>query len=557
MTNKRPKEQNYNADLLRVIWYTGFATIMIYPVFSLLSWLLPGQHIFSVGTIFIGGIDLSPLTVAIYVALGVSVFILKPRTQKQISVLMIVYLFANILFSWLIVNENIISQIIWILYMFMAYVLFGWKWFTIGAVAMIVSEAGNLFYTNADADAIVLVLVSTASMILFAFYISFLRAIGMMKIEIYEKIKTREETQAANLTTVVNSIDDAILNIGMRGKILMYNAASLGLFDTNANLVGMNIDNILNLVNENGDSLKFKDLIKGINNATVERTDLMHMYSDGQKISLYIAISPVHRTFGRDDTTQSVSGVIMIMRDITKQKTLDDERDEFISVVSHELRTPVAVVEGTVSNLQFLLEKGNDPKLLSKSLDDAHQQVTLLSSMLNDLSTLSRAQRGVNMDSENINVGELIDELYHKYLPESEKRKLTLEKSITVDGQIYIARMLIEEVMQNLISNALKYTSEGKVVIGTRPPAPGDADHVEFYVKDSGIGISQSDQKHVFQKFWRSEDYRTRETNGTGLGLHVVSQLADKMNTKVEFVSRLNHGSTFSFALPLIKVDEE
>ena len=72
-----------------------------------------------------------------------------------------------------------------------------------------------------------------------------------------------------------------------------------------------------------------------------------------------------------------------------------------------------------------------------------------------------------------------------------------------------------------------------------------------FAVKDTGIGISKTDQKRIFEKFYRSEDYRTRETSGTGLGLYVVQKLAHKLGVTVEVKSRLNHGSTFSFVLPL------
>ena len=104
--------------------------------------------------------------------------------------------------------------------------------------------------------------------------------------------------------------------------------------------------------------------------------------------------------------------------------------------------------------------------------------------------------------------------------------------------------------MQNLITNAIKYThKDGSVLIGTKLKK----DHIEFYVRDTGIGISKSDQSHIFQRFWRSEEYRARETSGTGLGLHIVQQLADKIGTEVKFESRLNHGSNFYFSLPVVK----
>ena len=97
------------------------------------------------------------------------------------------------------------------------------------------------------------------------------------------------------------------------------------------------------------------------------------------------------------------------------------------------------------------------------------------------------------------------------------------------------------------ITNAIKYTEEGDITLSIKQKD----DLVTFSVKDTGIGISRSDQKKIFQKFYRSEDYRTRETSGTGLGLYVSAKLSEKMNTKIELVSRLNHGSTFYFSLPI------
>jgi multi-sensor signal transduction histidine kinase len=104
--------------------------------------------------------------------------------------------------------------------------------------------------------------------------------------------------------------------------------------------------------------------------------------------------------------------------------------------------------------------------------------------------------------------------------------------------------------LQNFITNAIRYTEKGGVTIIVKP---GENDTINFAVKDTGIGISRSDQAHLYQKFWRSEDYRTRETSGTGLGLYVVAKLAIKLKTEIKLKSRLNHGSTFSFSLPAVK----
>ena len=104
--------------------------------------------------------------------------------------------------------------------------------------------------------------------------------------------------------------------------------------------------------------------------------------------------------------------------------------------------------------------------------------------------------------------------------------------------------------MQNLISNAIKYTEAGSVTVGVRAE-PHDRSHARFYVRDTGIGISKSDLDKIYLRFWRSEDYRTRQTSGTGLGLHVVDRLASKVGTHIDVKSELNIGSTFSLLLPV------
>jgi len=362
-----------------------------------------------------------------------------------------------------------------------------------------------------------------------------------------------ESIQSERLETIINSLNDAILSINSSGTVHLYNAATLSLLDTNTDINNAKIDDLFKLTNEDSTPVLLGELIRKLDKS-IERNDLIHTYVNGQKINIHLSISPIRNTF-TDSNANQMTGFIIIARDITKQKSLDDERDEFISVVSHELRTPVAIAEGALSNIQFLIEKGGDAKLLGKTLADAHQQILFLSQMVNDLSTLSRAQRGVNMEPENIDVKEFMHGLYNQYTAEAKKQNLKLDLDVHTADIINIARMPIEEIMQNLITNAIKYTKEGSVTIGAHRATDSEIPEIELFVRDTGIGISKSDQSHIFRRFWRSEDYRTRETNGTGLGLHVVGQLAAKINTQIELKSRLNHGSTFYFRLPLVVED--
>jgi signal transduction histidine kinase len=279
-----------------------------------------------------------------------------------------------------------------------------------------------------------------------------------------------------------------------------------------------------------------------------ERDDLLHKFADGEDIRLSISVAPIKQAFSSQYITNE--GYLFIFRDITKAKSLEEERDEFISVISHELRTPITIVEGTLSNAQLFISRGANTTDIQKYIHDAHEQILFLASMVNDLGTLSRAERGVGNTAEEIDVDELMHELYARYEPRAKEAALAFDLDISAKiGKVTTSRLYLEEVLQNFITNAIKYTKEGSVTIEAKKTKGG----VYFAVKDTGIGISKSDLKHISQKFWRSEDYRTRETSGTGLGLYVVQKLAKKLNIKIEISSRLNHGSIFSFTLPVKK----
>jgi len=376
------------------------------------------------------------------------------------------------------------------------------------------------------------------------YLISSIRKINEQQRLSYDRIRRQESQQSDRLMALVNAMGDAVINTNEHGVIRVYNAATLSLLDTNASLSGRRVDNYLNLKDEKG---KAFDMIAyaRLTDRAFSRRDLVHEYADGEKINLYVNVSPIRPSY-RQKGVQT--GFIFIIRDITKEKSLEQERDEFISVVSHELRTPIAITEGNLSNVQFILQKKGklEPKLLEQAVATAHEQILYLANMVNDLSTLSRAERGVADNKEAVNVDELIQNVYVEYQPQAEKKKLHLNLDIDAKlGTLQTSRLYLEEIIQNFVTNAIKYTHEGSVTIRAHKQDGG----VYFAVSDTGIGISKSDQKHIFEKFFRSEDYRTRETSGTGLGLYVAKKLAGKLGVTIDMQSRLNHGSTFSFLL--------
>lgn len=354
--------------------------------------------------------------------------------------------------------------------------------------------------------------------------------------------------QRDRILTIVNNLADAVISTDKDGVIRVYNAACLSLLDTNRDLNGLHIDTILRLTDN--DNKNFK-LIPNFREArgVVMREDLRATIS-GETIRLSVIYSPIRGNDSNSNQQTHKDGFVIILRDITKQKSLEEERDEFISVVSHELRTPITVAEGSLSNLEFMMDRADIPRTtLQENIKMSHDQVVFLARMVNDLSTLSRAERGVADDAEPINVDELVAALYKEYAPQAEQKGLRFNLDVDHQlGTVTASRLYLKELLQNFITNAIKYTKQGDVTLVVSKKT---GNMLLFAVKDTGIGISKSDQAHVFDKFWRSEDYRTRETGGTGLGLYVVRKLAKKLNVDIEMTSRLNHGSTFQFTIPV------
>ena len=223
------------------------------------------------------------------------------------------------------------------------------------------------------------------------------------------------------LLSLVNSMADAVIAVDNDQRITMYNGATLNLLDINSDLRGEKLSNVLTLNDQDDKEIDLRKLIASITTSFVSR-NIKLVYPNGETCNLYISISPVHLSKGVELTKAHV----LLMRDITKEKSLEQERDEFISVVSHELRTPVTIAEGNISNAMLLLAHvKNTPEVITKSLEDAHRQVVFLANMINDLATLSRAERGsLSLDIERVNIRELMSELLSSHKKAAEAKGL-------------------------------------------------------------------------------------------------------------------------------------
>lgn len=353
------------------------------------------------------------------------------------------------------------------------------------------------------------------------------------------------------LTSLVNSMADGVLAVDQSMKIVLSNGAALNILDVNSSLRGRKLSSVMQLRDKNKQPVDIEKLVAKTTTPTTNR-DLLLPCSDGSTINVYLSIAPVHLGYGRSGQ----QGYVLLLRDITHEKSLEEERDEFISVASHELRTPIAIAEGNISNARFIVDKLargsgdglSNSKQVKEALREAHNQILFLGGLVNDLAMLSRAERGkLTVDVQSINVPDLIKELSTAYSPQAREKKLTFTTNLSDNVKtLQSTTLYVREILQNFITNALKYTQKGGITLTAQQAERG----VKFLVADTGIGISHADQEKLFDKFFRSEDFRTRKTNGTGLGLYVTLKLARLIHADIDVQSELNKGSTFSIFIP-------
>ncbi len=346
------------------------------------------------------------------------------------------------------------------------------------------------------------------------------------------------------LEALINSMIDSIIAVDKNFKVIHYNANTLSLLNRNTSILNKSIDSILNLYNSKDDKISVKDILRHTKKPALIDDYILKFESDNSQLNLSISISPVYLGFGKED-----GGFLIILRDITKDKSLDQERDEFISVVSHELRNPIAIAEGNLSNIKYALENHKDITNFNLALKKSYDQIIFLSDLINGLTSLNRAEKNKIPETlDKINPQNLVDELMLEFNAKATDKKLELESQCSPNLEVITSSLLyVKEILQNFITNAIKYSDSGKIIIS----AKSTKNLIKFSVTDNGIGIKQADQSKVFDKFYRAEDFHMTSTNGTGLGLYIAKKLADIICAEISLTSVLNHGSTFSLTLPI------
>ncbi|MBR3792126.1 MAG: HAMP domain-containing protein [Clostridia bacterium] len=344
-------------------------------------------------------------------------------------------------------------------------------------------------------------------------------------IEVNEE-KTKIETILLNMT-------DGILAFDLSGKLILSNPEAQK-FMSGEDFDTITFDEFFKKIEAN---ITLGDLIYIKNEASPER---LVNYNDRYLKLNYATI----------ETDNKISGVLVVMHDITNQEKLELSRREFVSNVSHELRTPLTTVKSYAETLMD--ESMNDKDLQSRFLSVIIKEADRMTRIVKDLLTLSKLDEAQNevIEPDDINLQVLLDGVIEKmYITAKKKNQEITYKPINEVPVFKSNRDKLEQVIINIVSNAIKYTSDGGKIDLVSGKLYNDA-----FVKviDNGIGIPKENIPRLFERFYRIDKARSRDTGGTGLGLAISKQIIENIGGTITINSEFGKGTEVIITFPIL-----
>jgi len=248
---------------------------------------------------------------------------------------------------------------------------------------------------------------------------------------------------------------------------------------------------------------------------------------------------------GRNEFAQLATAFNMMCK---RLEQLDRSREQFVSNASHELKTPLSTMKILIETLLYQ-EGGFEPAVQNELLTDINKEIDRLNTIISDLLALAHVDSGeADIKYEPVILNELLIDCMEKLYPLARERRIELSIAARDQVTALCDKYRIMQVMYNLIDNAIKYTQRGGHVRAELTRAGKNA---VLRIMDTGIGISRDDIIHIFDRFYRVDPARSRETGGTGLGLSIVKQIMALHRGNVSVTSEPGKGSTFTVELPL------
>ncbi|MHA6260649.1 two-component system histidine kinase PnpS [Sporosarcina sp. CAU 1771] len=338
------------------------------------------------------------------------------------------------------------------------------------------------------------------------------------------------------LNTLVESMGSALLMIGREGAVNLVNGVFRETFGFTSEQIIKKTYNRIGLPEE------ITQLIESV--FMTEQPSEKQVRLTNGSTSSYVSVygAPVIGDHG------NWLGIVVVMHDITKLVQLEKVRKNFVANVSHELRTPITSIKGFTETL--LSGAMHEPEVARDFLQIIQKEGDRLQILIDDLLALSAMEsEGFTLKYSTVNLMELINDALNSVSVKIERKKMNLEVDMPSEVLIEGDEGRLMQVMVNLLTNAIMYSKEAKTV---KVSVKDYKSYVIIEVKDEGIGIAPSELSRLFERFYRVDRARSRDSGGTGLGLAIVKHLVEAHNGSVVVESALGKGTSFKVQLPRV-----
>jgi len=348
------------------------------------------------------------------------------------------------------------------------------------------------------------------------------KSLNRMADTILEKINTLVFEQN-KLNTTIDSIQDGIAVISVSRKIIILNESFSSFLEIDFSATGKPYYEAIRNSTLNS---KIEDALNNGEAAYFEEELMNRKYCD-------VHISPV-----RDKKT--IQGILLVIRDTTEKKKIEQIKTDLVSNMSHELKTPVAILKGY---LETIKENISDEKLTTAFIARALHNADRQASIINDILKLNRLETSKEFSLEPVDLKDIIENCVSILLPKAGSKNINIKISADyIPEKLRGNRFLAEEVIFNLVDNAINYNNDsGNINIDSVM----EKGKLVLSIRDSGIGIPVESLDRIFERFYRVDKSRSRATGGTGLGLSIVKHAADLMRWDIK-VSSNSNGTNFS-----------
>ncbi|WP_068674630.1 two-component system histidine kinase PnpS [Oceanobacillus sp. Castelsardo] len=344
----------------------------------------------------------------------------------------------------------------------------------------------------------------------------------------------QEKMQREQLTTIIENTENGIVLIDEKGYIHLVNRKFLTIYGkTMKDYIGYLYYEVL----------KEEVFHKTIQNAFLYEVNVKNEFTHDvgtEKVYYQIIGVPIFNEKNR------LKGAVLVIHDITELKKLELMRKDFVANVSHELRTPITSIRGFAETL--LEDNLKNREVATEFLTIIYNESDRMQLLIEDLLTLSRLeQENFQLVVNEIEAEELLKVIIPAYQMKAMKKKISIAFSVEENVKFKADKEKVKQIIINLLDNAIHYTQEqGKVSL----TITSTKEYIHIKVSDTGMGIDKAVLPRVFERFYRVDKARSRNTGGTGLGLAIVKHIVDVHDGKIEIDSEINKGTTIHIYLP-------